>query len=351
MGDATDVRVRGRAQAEFPFNPAAIKSAVEPPEDSTRLIWMFLTLIQKRVLDYGLYSRQFNRGEKTFKRDRTKLEALGDKYGFKLGKYSKGRVSLLAIGGLPDEREKTRPGAADTLRALADALGEVVANDVGGVVDLSNAARDPFLRLAAPRLVDGSRVAGVFRELRQAWQARALVRFRYPKNASRGGKEQSEERTVQPHLVTYYEGRYYLVAFDVRPQTGGWRQFALDRIEGSIVRVGTFKFQTVPQRYRGENAIGLFKTGGRFEVTVALSPTIAEAVLGRQWQVEQLAEVRPDGWATLTFEVFDLGEAVRWAFRFGPQARVVAPPEAVALARDMARDMLAAYSEGARNTA
>jgi predicted DNA-binding transcriptional regulator YafY len=351
LGDAPNARAGTRAQAEFPFDPAGVKSAVEPPEDSTRLIWMFLTLIRKRGLTYEVYARQFNRGERTFKRDRVKLEALGDKYGFKLGKYRNGRVALLALGGLPDEREKTRPGAADTLRALADALGEVVANDVGGVVDLSNAARDPFLRLAAPRLVDGSRVAGVFRELRQAWQAKAMVRFRYPKSESRGGKEQTEERTVQPHLVTYYEGRYYLVAFDVRPQTGGWRQFALDRIEGTIARLGTFKFQTVPPRYRDENFIGLFKTGGRFEVTVALSPKIAEAVLGRQWQAEQLADARPDGWATLTFEVFDLGEAVRWAFRFGPQARVVSPLEAVTLAREMASDMLAAYSEGVRYTA
>ena len=68
---------------------------------------------------------------------------------------------------------------------------------------------------------------------------------------------------------------------------------------------------------------------------VALSPRIAEAVVARRWQRAQRVRSSKDGGATITFDAYDLGEIVRWAFGFGAEARIVDPPEAVRLAQDM----------------
>lgn len=327
-------------EATYLFDPESVRKASEPPEDSARLIWMFLSLIRKREVDYAAYSKEFRRGAKTFKRDVAKLRELGTTYRFALTPQRRGKVGLAQLGGMPDSREKAAAAAADTLQAVAEALGEIVASDVAGYVDTSAAHLDPFLRLAMPRLVAQTRVAGVYRELRAAWTKRARVRFRYP--SSGGGA--TEERTVEPHLVTYYDGRYYLVAFDRRPKTNGWRQFALDRIVGPIHLAGTFDYRHVERQYRGYDSVGLFKSGPPIEVTIELSPLIAEAVTARLWQHGQRIETRGDGRAAIVLDVFDIGEAVRWALGFGAHARIVAPPEAVRMARDTASALLAAYS-------
>jgi len=117
------------------------------------------------------------------------------------------------------------------------------------------------------------------------------------------------------------------------------------------VRAGTFKSHALPPAYRGEDAIGLFKTGPAVEVTIELSAAIAEAVIAREWQRRQRTTPVPGGGSTITFEVHDVAEAVRWALGFGVEARVLGPPEAVALCRTLALEIAEAHappSEGRR---
>jgi predicted DNA-binding transcriptional regulator YafY len=331
-----------RDRATFLFDPAEIKAADEPSKDGPRLVWMIVSLLRNREFAFDRYAAMFVVGDRTFKRDVKKLRELGAEYGFSLKSQKGGRVVLERFDG-----ERTiRPGAApepalaDTLQAVVDALGDVIGRQLAGHVDLAGASIDRFLRIATPRLRSQSAVAEVYAALREAWTDGARVRFRYP---ARNGAVDLE-RTVEPYLTTYVAGRYYLVGFDVRPRSGGWRQYALDRISGPIKRAGTFSRRAVPPAYRGEDAIGLFKTRGAIDVTIALSATIAEAVIGREWQRSQRALRKPDGTATLTLAVYDLAEAVRWALGFGAQARIVAPPEAVVLARNLSLDVAALYA-------
>ncbi len=244
-----------------------------------------------------------------------------------------------------DTCETATAVSADTLRAVADALGEVVSNDVYAAIDIASAPNDPFLRLAMPRLIDQVGIAIAFRTLREAWRQRARVRFRYPSKQRPGSLE---ERIVEPHLVTYYDGRYYLVAYDARPKTAAWRQFALDRIAGPISLAGTFVRRAVPIHYCGEDALGLFKSVAPFEVAIAISPEIAASVLARSWQRLQRIGSPDAGWPVITFSVYDLGEAVRWALGFGENARVVSPPEAVSLARRLALSIADAHEPNVR---
>ncbi len=326
--------------ATFLFDPQKVASTTLPPEDSARLVWMFLSLLRRREIGFDRYAKTFERGEKTFERDVAKLRDLGGRFGFALSegplKAKRGamaRVRLLAVEEVPEQRQADAK-RADTLRAVVEALGAVVANDVAGYIDVSSALPDAFLRIATPTLVADQRVGETYFALRRAWMKRARVRFRYPRRDVSDSRD-TEEREVEPHLVSYYDGRYYLVAFDRRPKTNAWRQFALDRVVGDVSEVGTFRARPVPPQYRGSDAIGLFKSGTVREVTVALSPRIAEAVVARRWQRAQRVRSSKDGGATITFDAYDLGEVVRWAFGFGAEARIVDPPEAVRLAQDM----------------
>jgi predicted DNA-binding transcriptional regulator YafY len=337
-----------RDQATFMFDPDEIKAADEPSRDGPRLVWMIVSLLRDREFAFDRYAAMFVVGDRTFKRDVKKLRELGEAYGFTLTSHKGGRVVLEHFDADRAGRAGTahrlsaapESAVAETLQAVVDALGDVIGRQLAGHVDLTGASIDRFLRIATPRLRAQTAVADVYAALREAWTDRARVRFRYP---SRDGRA-SHDRVVEPYLTTYVAGRYYLVGFDVRPRSGGWRQFALDRIIGPIRRAGSFARRTVPAAYRGEDAIGLFKTRPAIDVTIALSATIAEAVIGREWQRAQRAVREPDGTATLTLAVYDLAEAVRWTLGFGAEARIVAPPEAVVLARNLALEVAALYA-------
>ncbi|MEO6990937.1 MAG: WYL domain-containing protein [Candidatus Baltobacteraceae bacterium] len=339
MTDPSDSADGRHEQAAFPFDPDTVRRANEAPEDSTRLIWLLLRLIRNREVDYPRYAGMFERGDRTFKRDIAKLRELGRRFGFELGKFKRGAIRVAKLDDALEPRRDVERNVADVLRALADALGEVVAADLRAIVELDAGPIDRFLRVGLPRLIPQTTVAKTYAMVRAAWGKGARVRFRYPTQTGGPGLE----RTVEPYLVNYVAGRYYLVGFDVRPRSGGWRQYALDRIEGAVRPAGTFVRRTVPPQYHGSDAVGLFKTGPGVCVTIALSARIAGAVTARSWQRSQRATSAPDGSATIAFEVFDLGEAVRWAFGFGGEARVVAPSSAVDLARDLAQAMLASY--------
>jgi predicted DNA-binding transcriptional regulator YafY len=335
------VKASKRERAAFLFDPAEIKAADEPARDGPRLVWMIVSLLRNREFAFDRYAAMFVVGDRTFKRDVKKLRELGKSYGFALKTQKGARVVLESFddaGAAPDALPE--PAVAETLQAVVDALGDVIGRQLAGHVALAGGSVDRFLRIATPRLRSQSAVADAYVELRKAWADRARVRFRYP---ARSGTV-TLERIVEPYLTTYVAGRYYLIGFDVRPRSGGWRQYALDRITGPIRRAGTFSRRPIPPAYRGEDAIGLFKTRPAIDVTIALSPKIADAVIGREWQRSQRSVREPDGAATLTLAVYDLAEAVRWTLGFGAEARIVAPPEAVALARMVALDIAAGYA-------
>jgi predicted DNA-binding transcriptional regulator YafY len=95
------------------------------------------------------------------------------------------------------------------------------------------------------------------------------------------------------------------------------------------------------------DAIGIFDRETPTAVTVEFSPIVAASATCRRWQEQQQVVDLPGGGARITVQVGDLGEAVRWALGFGPEARVVAPPSAVALARAMLDRLHDAYAADA----
>jgi predicted DNA-binding transcriptional regulator YafY len=169
---------------------------------------------------------------------------------------------------------------------------------------------------------------------------RCMVRFAY-----RGRDGVSRERLVEPAHIVVRSGRYFLVGYDTGRHA--WRVFALDMIEDTPVRAGTInKIRPVPDAYANDDAVGFIKTGGPLhEITVEVSASLAGSVSSRRWQRDQHVELLPDGRALLTFRVSDMAEVVRWTFGFAPEAAVIAPPEAVALAKKLALELAAGHSD------
>lgn len=148
---------------------------------------------------------------------------------------------------------------------------------------------------------------------------------------------------MEPYRVAVRSGAFYMIGYDRGSR--GWRTFALDRFRSKPVKAGTCTTTRVlPPEYASRDVIGFMKSiGKRIDVTVELSATVALSATARIWQADQRTELLPDGRAQMTFAVADASEVVRWALGFGADARIVAPPAAVAMARDMSRTIADAY--------
>lgn len=309
-----------------------------PTAHVARLASLLFVLLRSGSIDYATYNRLYELSPRQFQRDLMHLRLVGDNFGFMLSQKKAGRVIMQQAPGNVGRFAQQSADATATMRRIAAALGEPVANEFARELgDASVDHRAGFLHVRAPRPADGSRVAGTYEFLKAASESCARVEFRYL--SARG---EQTVRCVEPYLTVLRSGRYYLVGYDVA-RGKGWRKFALDRMLGPYRRAGSFTRRAVPDRFLDGRAAGWFEGAAEIPVTVELSPAIAASVTSSVWQPDQLVEHCADGSARITLNFADLDEAVRWAFRFAPEALVLAPREAVQAAGEVARRIALAY--------
>jgi predicted DNA-binding transcriptional regulator YafY len=310
----------------------------EPSSSLARCVAVLVRLLKMGSVEYDWYWRCFEMSDRQFTRDLQYLRAIGADLGIAISKKSNGRVTLAGFEG----RNRLGEEAAvrdEALRAVARALGAPAAVELGAPED-SDTTRERFLIYGLPRLLPGTEVAGVYAALKAAQASRARVTFRY---SDRNGTNTT--RTVEPYRVLAHNGRYFLIAYDIAPRKA-WRYFALDRIVAKPTRAGSFTPRPIPPQYTAGDAIGMLQRGGTTtEVTVRLSPVVAVSTISRSWQKNQRVERRRDGSADITLTVNDVEEVVRWSLGFGSEARIIAPPRAVTLARRCVADLQAAYAQ------
>jgi predicted DNA-binding transcriptional regulator YafY len=304
-----------------------------------RIGWLLLTLLYDRVASYEMYRDRFGLSLREFQRDLRKIREIG-KGRFHIPRTKSGRAFLYE----PGKRALSRVVASDrdvteTLTRIAESIGGPIERELREVVEgvACDFGRDAFLQLREPLPSANDRVVEVFDQLRAAARDSARVEFLY--KPARGPRA---SRRVEPYHVIARSGRYYLVAYDLIRYD--WRLFALDAVEGPIRRAGTFNTRrVVPVRYLAERAVGWISGPRSVDVTIRFAPSVAAAVTSRTWQDGQRIAVLPDGGAELTLAFDDLGEAVRWSLGFAPNAVIVAPPDAVVLARDTIEYVASAY--------
>jgi predicted DNA-binding transcriptional regulator YafY len=299
-----------------------------PAVHVARLGWMLLTLLGDGVLECADCIDRFGISRRQLQRDLRDLREIGKAEGLIVERTEGGRVFAYYAGRRASPYLTRNRNAAQTLARIAMALGGPAESEMREAIgDTAADMHSGFLHLREASPSDSVRVSKIFAFLKEAAAGPARVEFSYA--PARGARS---VRCIEPYHVVARSGRYYLVAYDLERRD--WRQFALDAISGPWRKVGTFTRRAVPERFLAERTVGWIRGSRSAEVTIRVSPVVAAAVGSRTWQREQRVKPLPDGGAEVTLSFDDLGEAVRFALGFGTEAVVVAPPEAVALARE-----------------
>ncbi len=147
-------------------------------------------------------------------------------------------------------------------------------------------------------------------------------------------KETSTDvHVIHPYFVTYVDGLLYVVAHS--EQRREKRTFRLDRI--ARLRVLSERFQR-PEDFRPENFNAEQLLGRSFKIysdenaafiEIEFVREVASYVRDRVWHATQKVRETRQGKLVLTMEIPVNQELVSWILSFGPQARVVKPPELV----------------------
>lgn len=194
------------------------------------------------------------------------------------------------------------------------------------------------LGLAAPsglRQVADLQALPALPVLFDAIRNRATVTFGY----------RGETRRVDPALLRFRSGWWYLVGFD-RDRDGS-RTFRVDRMDGSP-RVGEAGSAVLPEGFDATAALPdepwRIGDGDAVDVDVLVDPVVAARVVPELGD-HAVHERRPDGSVVLRLAVTNLDALRTWVLEFGDRAEVLAPPEARAAVVDWLEAMVAAAVE------
>lgn len=151
------------------------------------------------------------------------------------------------------------------------------------------------------------------------------------------GADTSEFRRVHPLHLGEVDGGWYLIAQDL--ERDALRTFALPRI--SRLKVSAKKFDR-PANFVGSDhlkqSFGIWSVAGDYSrqmVRVELKDYAARLAQERRWHPTQ--EIFPlnskSTRVEIRFEIGRLEEVLRWVLSFGSQAKVLGPPELVAMVK------------------
>ena len=224
--------------------------------------------------------------------------------------------SLLAAASAALELDGADPEGplARALAKLAEALGvgdgDALAVDVG---------RAPFLDAVREALDHSERLTVTY------WSA---------------GRDELGDRAIDPQLVFFERGHWYVVADDAR--TGDVRTFRVDRITAASSTGVRFERRHVDAPTDG----GWFATAPEAREATLVLPA------GAAWVADHypVARVEPldDGTLRVVLPVVNERWLARLLLRVGHEARVVAPPDWRGLAAAEARSVLRRYEADAR---
>lgn len=184
-----------------------------------------------------------------------------------------------------------------------------------------------------------------FERLMEAVYEKTQVRFWH----STSGEEAEEERVLNPHHLTCWDGMWFVLGMD--PQRKAMCTFAVSRIR-QVQPTGVVFAPVDLSVIRGElrDAFGVMgRRSGNLRlhrVRLRFSPAAALRVRERRWHDSQTDAVfLGDGGVEIGFELADLAEVQEWILSWGEQVRVLAPAELAQSVRERLKASLALYAE------
>jgi proteasome accessory factor C len=200
------------------------------------------------------------------------------------------------------------------------------AKTIKGILDKIGQALLPQDRLAVDHLDERIVAAaaepsnpGTLETLRQARHQNTQTEIDYYS----GSSGQSSIRTIEPYGFVMFGGSWYAVAFCHKSREQ--RTFKVSRIKQARLLKQEYK---IPEEFDiNKFAQGhIFKpTGNEQKVELWFSPAVARWILERNPQAAR----NRDGSASLSLMARNFAWIARWILLYGPEARIISPPEAV----------------------
>lgn len=142
-------------------------------------------------------------------------------------------------------------------------------------------------------------------------------------------------RDVDPYHLVYHKGTLYLVGWAVEKED--FRNFKVDRISSATIECKTsagktFRYPDRPfdlQKYLA-GSFGIYQAKGPTkQVRILFQPQVVRYVEEKHWHESEQLIRQPDGTLLATFTLSSFQEVKSWVLGFGPQARILEPPELV----------------------
>jgi predicted DNA-binding transcriptional regulator YafY len=179
----------------------------------------------------------------------------------------------------------------------------------------------------------------IWHTLEQACQYKQRVWMRY----ATPGKPVSE-REVDPYILHFSRGNPYVTGWCHQRQETRW--FRVDRIQAINLLDQHFEIDPTFDREAHFASAFQHEVGGvPQEMAIWFDAPTAPYIRERRWNPTQQIEEHPDGSLTLRFVVRGLNEVKRWVLFYGQGARVLGPPQLVAMVRDEIEGMQARYQQ------
>ena len=187
---------------------------------------------------------------------------------------------------------------------------------------------------------DFSRRAHLISTILQSITQRQALQLTYRKPS----ESASLQYTIHPYSLAAWHGSLYVVARSVA--AGAMRHFELDRIEGIEMLLEKYR---IPRDFNVEtyfqSTFGIFSpVGEQYRVEIEFSGPASEAVKKSCWHTTQKFHDQNDGTTVMHVILNDLQEVKSWVLSFGALARVLHPPELVAMVRQEVIQLLQTYS-------
>ena len=156
------------------------------------------------------------------------------------------------------------------------------------------------------------------------------------------GREKALGREVDPYYLVNYKGEWYLNGHCHR--RGSIRTFAVSRISDATILEQSFQ---MPEEYSHEkmfgDQFGIVWQDKKHDVRIRFTAAIAPYIQERQWHPAQNIKANKDGSIVLRFTTNHIKEVKDWVLRWGPEAKVLGPPELREELIAALRKALAAY--------
>jgi len=179
-----------------------------------------------------------------------------------------------------------------------------------------------------------------FRTAATALLERKRLKLRYHGR----GEDRMSSRQVSPQRLIYYRGNWYLAVYCHTRRA--LRTLALERISEVVPQeVACIEIDDERLRDHFTASFGIFAGRPAQEAVLVFSKESARWVAEERWHLNQQSRWLADGSFELRLPYADQRELVMEILRYGPDVRVVAPPELRQAVRERLRQALGQYEE------